>query len=86
MASRRSSEELIFEGRVTVNGSVCNTPQARLYFLTFRNSGSFFFLCYSFFCVLDIEISSAHKISFNYLKSFIIFFCSYSRALSSMMV
>ncbi|XP_057464093.1 putative ribosomal large subunit pseudouridine synthase SVR1, chloroplastic isoform X2 [Actinidia eriantha] len=27
VASRRSSEELIFEGRVTVNGSVCNTPQ-----------------------------------------------------------
>lgn len=27
VASRRSSEELIFGGRVTVNGSVCNTPQ-----------------------------------------------------------
>ena len=27
VASRRNSEELIFEGRVTVNGSVCNTPQ-----------------------------------------------------------
>ncbi|GFZ05863.1 pseudouridine synthase family protein [Actinidia rufa] len=26
----RSSEELIFEGRVTVNGSVCNTPQTRV--------------------------------------------------------
>ncbi|GAV77191.1 PseudoU_synth_2 domain-containing protein/S4 domain-containing protein [Cephalotus follicularis] len=30
VASRRSSEELIFEGRVTVNGSVCNTPQTRV--------------------------------------------------------
>lgn len=27
VASRRSSEELIFQGKVTVNGSVCNTPQ-----------------------------------------------------------
>lgn len=27
MASRRSSEQLIFDGKVTVNGSVCNTPQ-----------------------------------------------------------
>lgn len=27
VASRRSSEELIFGGKVTVNGSVCNTPQ-----------------------------------------------------------
>ena len=32
MASRRNSEELIFEGRVTVNGSVCNTPQVGLLF------------------------------------------------------
>lgn len=30
VASRRSCEELIFEGRVTVNGSVCNTPQTRV--------------------------------------------------------
>ncbi|XP_010267203.1 PREDICTED: uncharacterized protein LOC104604521 isoform X2 [Nelumbo nucifera] len=30
VASRRSSEELIFAGRVTVNGSVCNTPQTRV--------------------------------------------------------
>lgn len=30
VASRRSSEELIFQGRVTVNGSVCNTPQTRV--------------------------------------------------------
>ncbi|KAF7112859.1 hypothetical protein RHSIM_RhsimUnG0185600 [Rhododendron simsii] len=30
VASRRSSEELIFGGRVTVNGSVCNTPQTRV--------------------------------------------------------
>lgn len=30
VASRRSSEELIFEGRVTVNGSVCKTPQTRV--------------------------------------------------------
>ncbi|XP_054821793.1 putative ribosomal large subunit pseudouridine synthase SVR1, chloroplastic isoform X2 [Prosopis cineraria] len=30
VASRRSSEELIFEGTVTVNGSVCNTPQTRV--------------------------------------------------------
>ncbi|CAL5343525.1 unnamed protein product [Camellia sinensis] len=30
VASRRSSEELIFQGRVTVNGSVCNTPQSRV--------------------------------------------------------
>ncbi|KAL5075106.1 hypothetical protein RYX36_014090 [Vicia faba] len=27
VASRRSCEELIFEGKVTVNSSVCNTPQ-----------------------------------------------------------
>uniref|UniRef100_A0A0R0ED85 RNA-binding S4 domain-containing protein n=1 Tax=Glycine max TaxID=3847 RepID=A0A0R0ED85_SOYBN len=30
IASRRSCEELIFEGKVTVNGSVCNTPQTRV--------------------------------------------------------
>ncbi|KAB1219035.1 hypothetical protein CJ030_MR3G015049 [Morella rubra] len=30
VASRRHSEELIFEGKVTVNGSVCNAPQARV--------------------------------------------------------
>lgn len=33
VASRRSSEELIFQGRVTVNGSVCKTPQVK-----FRNA------------------------------------------------
>lgn len=27
VASRRTSEELIFDGKVTVNGTVCNTPQ-----------------------------------------------------------
>ncbi|CAM8889111.1 unnamed protein product [Rhodiola kirilowii] len=30
VASRRSSEELIFEGRVTVNGKPCNTPQTKV--------------------------------------------------------
>ncbi|KAI7749866.1 hypothetical protein M8C21_027531 [Ambrosia artemisiifolia] len=30
VASRRSCEQLIFDGRVTVNGSVCNTPQTRV--------------------------------------------------------
>lgn len=30
VASRRSCEELIFKGKVTVNGSVCNTPQTRV--------------------------------------------------------
>ncbi|KAF4368085.1 hypothetical protein F8388_002696 [Cannabis sativa] len=30
VASRRTSEELIFEGKVTVNGSVCKTPQTRV--------------------------------------------------------
>ncbi|KAL2324837.1 hypothetical protein Fmac_023895 [Flemingia macrophylla] len=30
VASRRSCEELIFQGKVTVNGSVCNTPQTRV--------------------------------------------------------
>lgn len=30
VASRRSCEELIFDGRVTVNGAVCNTPQTRV--------------------------------------------------------
>ncbi|KAG0453354.1 hypothetical protein HPP92_026018 [Vanilla planifolia] len=30
VASRRGSEELIFEGKVTVNGSVCTTPQTRV--------------------------------------------------------
>lgn len=30
VASRRNSEELIFGGKVTVNGSVCNTPQTRV--------------------------------------------------------
>ncbi|XP_047337117.1 putative ribosomal large subunit pseudouridine synthase SVR1, chloroplastic [Impatiens glandulifera] len=30
VASRRSSEELVFEGKVTVNGSVCNTPQTKV--------------------------------------------------------
>lgn len=30
VASRRNSEELIFEGKVTVNGSVCKAPQVRI--------------------------------------------------------
>ncbi|KAL2904755.1 putative ribosomal large subunit pseudouridine synthase SVR1 chloroplastic [Bienertia sinuspersici] len=30
MASRRSSEELIFQGQVTVNGNVCDKPQTRV--------------------------------------------------------
>ncbi|BAT94504.1 hypothetical protein VIGAN_08111400 [Vigna angularis var. angularis] len=30
VASRRSCEELIFEGKVTVNGSACTTPQTRV--------------------------------------------------------
>ncbi|XP_008808862.2 putative ribosomal large subunit pseudouridine synthase SVR1, chloroplastic isoform X2 [Phoenix dactylifera] len=30
VASRRSCEELIFEGKVTVNGSVCTSPQTRV--------------------------------------------------------
>ncbi|XP_022765449.1 putative ribosomal large subunit pseudouridine synthase SVR1, chloroplastic [Durio zibethinus] len=30
VASRRESEELIFDGKVTVNGSVCNAPQTRV--------------------------------------------------------
>ncbi|KAM7467878.1 hypothetical protein LguiB_015440 [Lonicera macranthoides] len=30
VASRRSSEELIFQGQVTVNGSVCNSPQTKV--------------------------------------------------------
>ncbi|EOY18774.1 Pseudouridine synthase family protein isoform 2, partial [Theobroma cacao] len=30
VASRRGSEELIFDGKVTVNGSVCNAPQTRV--------------------------------------------------------
>ncbi|KAK6933417.1 RNA-binding S4 domain [Dillenia turbinata] len=30
VASRRNSEELVFEGKVTVNGSVCSTPQTRV--------------------------------------------------------
>lgn len=30
VASRRSSEELIFQGKVTVNGSVCDTPQTKV--------------------------------------------------------
>ncbi|XP_010554550.1 PREDICTED: uncharacterized protein LOC104824234 [Tarenaya hassleriana] len=30
VASRRSSEELIFDGKVTVNGSVCTSPQTRV--------------------------------------------------------
>ncbi|CAH9080370.1 unnamed protein product [Cuscuta epithymum] len=30
VASRRSCEELIFQGRVTVNGTACNTPQTRV--------------------------------------------------------
>ncbi|CAI9091155.1 OLC1v1026102C2 [Oldenlandia corymbosa var. corymbosa] len=30
VASRRSSDELIFGGKVTVNGSVCKTPQTRV--------------------------------------------------------
>ncbi|URE04575.1 ribosomal large subunit pseudouridine synthase [Musa troglodytarum] len=30
VASRRSCEELIFEGKVTVNGSVCTSPQSRV--------------------------------------------------------
>lgn len=27
VASRRNCEEIIFEGKVTVNGSVCTSPQ-----------------------------------------------------------
>ncbi|KAL1209824.1 putative ribosomal large subunit pseudouridine synthase SVR1 [Cardamine amara subsp. amara] len=30
VASRRTSEELIFDGKVTVNGTVCNIPQTRV--------------------------------------------------------
>ncbi|WOK92719.1 hypothetical protein Cni_G01410 [Canna indica] len=30
VASRRSCEELIFEGKVTVNGSICTSPQTRV--------------------------------------------------------
>ncbi|KAL6578103.1 hypothetical protein OROMI_010431 [Orobanche minor] len=30
VASRRSSEELIFQGKVTINGAVCNTPQTKV--------------------------------------------------------
>lgn len=30
VASRRNSEDLIFEGKVKVNGSVCNAPQTRV--------------------------------------------------------
>lgn len=30
MASRRTSEELIFQGKVTVNGSVCTAPQTKV--------------------------------------------------------
>uniref|UniRef100_A0A0C9RWM8 TSA: Wollemia nobilis Ref_Wollemi_Transcript_8261_1645 transcribed RNA sequence n=1 Tax=Wollemia nobilis TaxID=56998 RepID=A0A0C9RWM8_9CONI len=30
VASRRGSEEIIFEGRVTVNGAICKTPQTRV--------------------------------------------------------
>lgn len=30
VASRRSCEDLIFKGKVTVNGSVCNTPQTKV--------------------------------------------------------
>ncbi|XP_062216768.1 putative ribosomal large subunit pseudouridine synthase SVR1, chloroplastic isoform X2 [Phragmites australis] len=30
VASRRSSEELIFQGKVTVNGSVCTSPQTKV--------------------------------------------------------
>lgn len=30
VASRRTSEELIFQGKVTVNGSVCTSPQTRV--------------------------------------------------------
>ncbi|MCL7043562.1 hypothetical protein MKW94_004202, partial [Papaver nudicaule] len=30
VASRRKCEELVFEGRVTVNGSVCKTPQTKV--------------------------------------------------------
>ncbi|TYI07683.1 hypothetical protein ES332_A10G243300v1 [Gossypium tomentosum] len=30
VASRRGSEELIFNGKVTVNGTVCNAPQTRV--------------------------------------------------------
>uniref|UniRef100_A0ACD5WEU0 Uncharacterized protein n=1 Tax=Avena sativa TaxID=4498 RepID=A0ACD5WEU0_AVESA len=30
VASRRTSEELIFQGKVTVNGSVCTTPQTKV--------------------------------------------------------
>ncbi|EPS61841.1 hypothetical protein M569_12954, partial [Genlisea aurea] len=30
VASRRSCEELIFQGKVSVNGSVCKTPQTRV--------------------------------------------------------
>ncbi|KAH9325587.1 hypothetical protein KI387_005765, partial [Taxus chinensis] len=29
-ASRRGSEEIIFEGRVAVNGAICKTPQTRV--------------------------------------------------------
>jgi 16S rRNA U516 pseudouridylate synthase RsuA-like enzyme len=31
VASRRSSDELIFQGKVTVNGTVCTAPQVQSY-------------------------------------------------------
>lgn len=42
MASRRGSEELIFGGKVTVNGSVCTSPQVIL--VLFMLHCYFFFL------------------------------------------
>lgn len=37
VASRRTSEELIFDGKVTVNGSICNTPQVKKFSLLESN-------------------------------------------------
>lgn len=50
MASRRSSEELIFQGRVTVNGSVCKTPQVK--FIGSIIWSTFFVICVIY--VIDI--------------------------------
>lgn len=46
MASRRTSEELIFDGKVTVNGSLCTAPQVK------KKKQSFFFVMWGRWLVL----------------------------------
>lgn len=65
MASRRNSEELIFEGKVTVNGSVCNIPQVS-YFIILQSMLHLVFLFFFFFPENNVKSLLRYDYSFYY--------------------